>query len=224
MTKTMFTLQILHGGKLVQGDHVTYVNGEESISTVDSDLMSYFELMYIMKDIGYPNNPLVYYKLPNSDMNIGLVTLTSNTEIVNMFNVHAGRTLIEIFVHTPDFVNGKVVTNEIRNEVEDDGIFMNEVTIPNGLVDVFSDFDSEWKPYDDVQIDSDKEGLSGMEESSTGGEEEIDKDGGIIDIGDKELGDNDVVVKKERWVILILVVKRRVIMIEVMDNIAKLSH
>ncbi|GFY96732.1 hypothetical protein Acr_11g0010380 [Actinidia rufa] len=52
MAKTMFTLQILHGGKFIQGEQVTYVNGEEYISTVDSDFMSYFELMDIMKDAG----------------------------------------------------------------------------------------------------------------------------------------------------------------------------
>ncbi|GFY95517.1 hypothetical protein Acr_10g0009020 [Actinidia rufa] len=78
MTKTMFALQILYGGKFVQGEQVTYVNGEEYISTVDSDFMPYFELMDIMKDIGYPNHPIVYYKLPNSDMNTDLVKLTSD--------------------------------------------------------------------------------------------------------------------------------------------------
>ncbi|XP_057475949.1 uncharacterized protein LOC130763949 [Actinidia eriantha] len=125
-------------------------------SMVYSDSMSYFELMDIMKKIGYPNNPVVYYKLLNSDMNTGLVALNSDTEIVNMFNVHAGRTVIEIFVHTTDFVN----------EIEDDGIFMNE------RVSVV------WKNHD---------------------EEEVDKEGGNIGLGDKELGDN-VVVGKEREV------------------------
>ncbi|GFY82250.1 lectin protein kinase family protein [Actinidia rufa] len=149
MTKTMFTLQILHGGKLVQGEQVTYDNGNEHICTVDSDFMSYFELMDIMKDIGYPNHPVIYYKLPNFDMNTGLVELTSDVEIVHMFDVHVWSdvSVIEIFVHTPD------------------------------LVDVFSNSDSEW--HDDVQIDSDKEAFSGMEESSTGDEEEMgDKEGG----------------------------------------------
>ena len=133
MTKTMFTLQILHGGKLIQGEQVSYMNGEEYISTVDSDFMSYFELMDIMKDIGYPNHPIVYYKLPNSDMNTGLVELTSDAEIVHMFDVHAGSdvSVIEVFVHTPNLVN------------------------------VFSDSDSEW--HDDMQIDSDKEAFSGTE-------------------------------------------------------------
>ncbi|GFS30587.1 hypothetical protein Acr_00g0012770 [Actinidia rufa] len=152
MTKTMFTLQILHGGKLVQGEQVTYVNGEEYICTVDSDFMSYFELMDIMKDIGYPNHSVVYYKLPNSDMNIGLMELISDVEIVHMFDVHVGSdvSVIEVFVHTPDLVN------------------------------VFSNSNSEW--HDDVQIDSDKEAFSGMEEFSTGDEEEM---------GDKEVGDSD---------------------------------
>ena len=58
MSKTTFTLQILHDEKLVEGDQVTYVNVEESISTINSDLMPYFELMDIMKDTWYPNNQL----------------------------------------------------------------------------------------------------------------------------------------------------------------------
>ena len=62
--------------ELVQGEQVTYVNGEEYIYTVDSDFMSYFELMDIIKNIGYPNHPIVYYKLPNYDMNTSLVELT----------------------------------------------------------------------------------------------------------------------------------------------------
>ncbi|GFS35459.1 hypothetical protein Acr_00g0039930 [Actinidia rufa] len=105
MTKTMFTLQILHGGKFVQGEQVTYVN----------------------------------------------VKLTSDAEIVHMFDAHdeSDMYLIEVFVHTPD------------------------------LVDACGTSDSEW--HDDVQIDSDKEAFSGMEESSTDDEEEL---------GDKEVGDN----------------------------------
>ena len=50
----MFTLQILYDGKLIQGDQVTYMNGEEYISTVGFDFMSYFEFMDIMKDVWYP--------------------------------------------------------------------------------------------------------------------------------------------------------------------------
>ncbi|GFY96753.1 hypothetical protein Acr_11g0010590 [Actinidia rufa] len=137
MTKTMFTLQILHGENFVQGEQVTYVNGDEYISTIDSDFMSYFELIDIMKDIGYPNHPIVYYKLPNSDMNTDLVKLTSDAEIVHMMR-------------------------------------MLGVTY------------TEW--HDDMQIDSDKEAFSGMEESSTDDEEEL---------GDKEVGDN--VGDNEEW-------------------------
>ncbi|GFZ04651.1 hypothetical protein Acr_17g0002230 [Actinidia rufa] len=146
MTKTRFILQILHGGKLVQGEQITYVNGEEYICTVNSDFMSYFELMDIMKDIGYPNHPILYYRLPNSNMNTGLVKLSSDAKIVHMFDVHAKSDIfvIEVFVHTPD------------------------------LVDVFCNSDSD--SHDNVQIDSDKEAFSGMEESSTDNEEETDYD------------------------------------------------
>ena len=53
--------------------------------------MSYFKLMDLMKDIGYPNNPSVYYKLPNSYVITGLVALPYDDEIVNMFDVHVVR-------------------------------------------------------------------------------------------------------------------------------------
>ena len=63
----------------IKRDQVSYVKGEESIFTIDSDLMYYFELMDIMKDIGYLNNPIIYYNLSNSNMNTGLVALASDT-------------------------------------------------------------------------------------------------------------------------------------------------
>ncbi|GFY80528.1 isoamylase 1 [Actinidia rufa] len=76
--------------------------------------------------------------------------------------------VIEVFVHTPNWVNGDVVPNEIVVALNDD-----------------------------VQIDSDKEGFSGMEELSNDDEEGVDKGVRYVSLGDKEMCDNALVVKEK---------------------------
>ena len=101
---------------------------------------------------------------------------------------------------------------------------MGEVDISNGPVDVDNDFDRVSQPYDDVQIDFDKESFSGMDESSTDDEEEVYKEVSYVGLGDKEVGDYALVVKEKEVVVLILVIKRRMILIAMMTNIAFISH
>ena len=63
-----------------------------------------------------------------------------------------------------------------------------------------------------------------MKESSIDNEEEVNKEGENIGLGDKELGDNTMVGKEKEVGSSYLGDKRRVILIVMMTNITKLSH
>ncbi|KAG5543759.1 hypothetical protein RHGRI_016497 [Rhododendron griersonianum] len=85
------TLEIHVRGKLMRGAQVEYLGGVIAQSKVDPDFFSFYDLMTVIKECGYSqeDNISVFYRLPNTDMNNGLVALTSHDEMLNMFATHS---------------------------------------------------------------------------------------------------------------------------------------
>ncbi|XP_058218135.1 uncharacterized protein LOC131329084 [Rhododendron vialii] len=68
--------------------------------------------MTVIKEIGYSqqDNISVFYRLPNTDMNNGLVALTSHDEMLNMFATHSPGMKyfsIDIYVDCPNVVDSE---------------------------------------------------------------------------------------------------------------------
>ncbi|KAG5526236.1 hypothetical protein RHGRI_032499 [Rhododendron griersonianum] len=85
------TLEIHVRGKLLRGAQVEYLGAVIAQSKVDPDFFSFYDLMTVIKECGYSqeDNISVFYRLPNTDMNNGLVALTSHDEMLNMFATHS---------------------------------------------------------------------------------------------------------------------------------------
>ncbi|KAI8538109.1 hypothetical protein RHMOL_Rhmol09G0076800 [Rhododendron molle] len=106
------TLEIHVGGKLVRGAQVEYLGGFVAQSKVDLDFFSFYDLMTVIKECGYSqeDNISVFYRLPNTDMNNGLVALTSHDEMLNMFATHSPGMKyfsIHMYVDCPNVVNSE---------------------------------------------------------------------------------------------------------------------
>ncbi|KAH7849629.1 hypothetical protein Vadar_020628 [Vaccinium darrowii] len=116
MVEFTFSLDIHVGGKIVEGLPVKYLNGVVASSKVDPNIFNFVELLATIRDCGYgvEDNITLFYKLPNSDMNTGLVPLRSQADLVNMFAVNSGSVVTKIFVDYPN--------EEDENDDEDPGL------------------------------------------------------------------------------------------------------
>ncbi|KAI8536952.1 hypothetical protein RHMOL_Rhmol10G0296900 [Rhododendron molle] len=99
MSKSLFVLQVHHGGYFV-GSPKTYLGGKfDCITNVDSDLMSYFEVLGLMKELGIElENANMYHKMPDCDLDGGLREIKTDRDVVDMFAIHSGRSTIAVYV------------------------------------------------------------------------------------------------------------------------------
>ncbi|XP_058217318.1 uncharacterized protein LOC131328387 [Rhododendron vialii] len=109
------TLLMRVGGRLVRGLQSEYLNGVIAETKVDPDSFSFYELIDIIRQMGYgltdsngvTEQVTVYYKLPMHNMNDGLVNLTSYYDILEMFAVHSSGKkymVIDLYVDCPNVV------------------------------------------------------------------------------------------------------------------------
>ncbi|KAG5549516.1 hypothetical protein RHGRI_014746 [Rhododendron griersonianum] len=109
------TLLMRVAGKLVRGSQFEYLNGVIAETKVDPYSFTFYDLMDIIREIGYgltesngvTEHISVFYRLPMHDMNDGLVNLTSHDDMVQMFAVHScGKkyTFIDVYVDCPNAV------------------------------------------------------------------------------------------------------------------------
>nr|GEU42608.1 hypothetical protein [Tanacetum cinerariifolium] len=83
-----FTLKINHGGTLTSPPNVRYRGGKANRSDdVDADSFSAIEVQTMVKDFGYVNKDLqFYYKIPNSNLDIGPKPLNYDKDVMKMCN------------------------------------------------------------------------------------------------------------------------------------------
>nr|GEX72494.1 transposase, MuDR [Tanacetum cinerariifolium] len=83
-----FTLKINHGGTLTSPPNVRYRGGKANwFDDVDADSFSAIEVQTMGKDLGYVSKDLqFYYKIPNSNLDIGLKPLSCDKDVMEMCN------------------------------------------------------------------------------------------------------------------------------------------
>ncbi|KAG5531892.1 hypothetical protein RHGRI_026488 [Rhododendron griersonianum] len=105
------TLEIHVRGKLLRGAQVEYLGGFVAQSKVDPDFFSFYDLMTVIKEChSQEDNISVFYRLSNTDMNNGLVALTSHDEMLNMFATHSPGMKyfsIDMYVDCPNVVDSE---------------------------------------------------------------------------------------------------------------------
>ncbi|KAG5540566.1 hypothetical protein RHGRI_020696 [Rhododendron griersonianum] len=103
MSDAMFMFEVHHGGYFENVPTKKYSMGKvEFIRNVDKDLMSYFELISMIKDLGYLENCNIYHKLPDCDLDGGLRELKTDAEVWDMFAIHNDRETISIYVENAE--------------------------------------------------------------------------------------------------------------------------
>ncbi|KAG5544989.1 hypothetical protein RHGRI_017446 [Rhododendron griersonianum] len=132
------------GGRLVRGLQSEYLNGVIAETKVDPYSFSFYELMDIIRQMGYgltdsngvTEHVTVYYKLQMPDINDGLVNLTSHYDMLEMFAVHSSGKkymVIDLYVDCPSVVE----SDEDREpEVEVIGRDSNTAADPSSLTEL----------------------------------------------------------------------------------------
>ncbi|KAG5533218.1 hypothetical protein RHGRI_027431 [Rhododendron griersonianum] len=131
MADSVFVLEVHHGGYFV-GLPKLYLSGKvDFIRNVDSDLMSYFEVLDLVKGLGCnPEICNIYHKMPDSDFDGGLRDIKADTDVVDMFAIHKGRGIISVYVE-----------NEEDSESDKDGSECSERSVNLSDIEYFADGD-----------------------------------------------------------------------------------
>ncbi|KAI8566916.1 hypothetical protein RHMOL_Rhmol02G0079600 [Rhododendron molle] len=95
MTDPRFVFEVHNGAKI------------DFVRDVDKDLMSYFEMVHMMKDLGYSENCNIYHKLPDCDLDGGLRDIKTDGDVVDMFAIHNDKETISIYVVNPVVEEGE---------------------------------------------------------------------------------------------------------------------
>ncbi|KAI8531764.1 hypothetical protein RHMOL_Rhmol11G0161000 [Rhododendron molle] len=95
MTDPRFVFEVHNGAKI------------DFVKDVDKDLMSYFDMVHMMKDLGYSENCNIYHKLPDCDLDGGLRDIKTDGDVVDMFAIHNDKETISIYVVNPVVEEGE---------------------------------------------------------------------------------------------------------------------
>ncbi|GJY90366.1 mutator type transposase [Tanacetum coccineum] len=115
---TAFTLKINHGGTLTSPLNVRYRGGKANwFEDVDADSFSAIEVQTMVKDLGYVNKDLqFYYKIPNSNLDIGLKPLSCEKDVMKMCDYVSKCKVMDVFVihpiSEPQLVSNPGIDNE----------------------------------------------------------------------------------------------------------------
>lgn len=168
MADTYFTLKIHHRGYFDNVPEKGYLGGMvQYIKDIDSDRMSYFEMVDIIRDLGEPDTCKMYHLLPDADLDGGLRELTSDNDVSDMFAIHNGRPIITIYVESPIITISTEVNCVIDVEEDDDeseGERINDMSTDR---ESFSDGDLEYFADGDIFYDGIEE-LSGHDDNTYG--------------------------------------------------------
>ncbi|KAL3506930.1 hypothetical protein ACH5RR_032312 [Cinchona calisaya] len=113
----MHTFEIHYDGQFVHQPELNYVGGKiEYFNDVDPDLMSYFEVLDCLKEIGIDIEIPVYYMVPNFDSEHGHRLINSDKIVVEMFEVNMNHKVIAIYSGEDANDNNHVDANGINND------------------------------------------------------------------------------------------------------------
>ncbi|XP_012851465.1 PREDICTED: uncharacterized protein LOC105971162 [Erythranthe guttata] len=99
MSSKLFTLRLNYGGNFSNMDF-EYVGGMVSmVADVDPDLMSYFEMLGIIKELQLSATTVIWYNLPNEN---GLNLLDSDSGVLQMFKKYSDVKVFQVDLFLQD--------------------------------------------------------------------------------------------------------------------------
>ncbi|KAF7133360.1 hypothetical protein RHSIM_Rhsim09G0083700 [Rhododendron simsii] len=197
-------LVFYHGGYISEGPPKKYVGGKVVPVTIDPDLLSYFDLKSILKEFECPDVCEMYQKAPTQTMDDGLMAVTSDKTMLEMFEMHKDNNsnVIDVYVHNPMMEHKKPsgeeesgLTKADHSGQIDDLIDLDDLVapddiakldqgiIPTGPVDEDDESDKEWDRGDD----------SGDENGDSRDSSDDDSFSGFVDSDEDDLEDDEEV-------------------------------
>ncbi|KAF7136514.1 hypothetical protein RHSIM_Rhsim08G0179400 [Rhododendron simsii] len=100
MADPKHTFKVHHGGQFTDMPlGKMYLGGKvDFINDIDPDLMSYFEMVIIIKELGCAENAIMYHCLPDCDLDGGLREINTDIAVSDMFAIHEEIGTIAIYV------------------------------------------------------------------------------------------------------------------------------
>ncbi|KAL3538278.1 hypothetical protein ACH5RR_001644 [Cinchona calisaya] len=112
----MHTLEIHYDGQFVHQPEFNYVGGKIAyFNDVDPDLISYFEVLDCLKEIGVDVEIPIYYMVPNFDLEHGRRLFNFDKIVLEMFEVNMNHKVIAIYSGEAANNNNHVDVNGINN-------------------------------------------------------------------------------------------------------------
>ena len=124
MDDVTFDLEIHVGGCFVEEPTIQYVGGSVRLLTeIDPDKLSYFEIRDLCHLVGAPKEHSRYkYLIPNGDLQHDLRDIETDTDVVNMTNLHKAWYAEKIIIYTDIDVEPLAVEYPDAGEVADGGV------------------------------------------------------------------------------------------------------
>ncbi|KAK2973851.1 hypothetical protein RJ640_003259 [Escallonia rubra] len=93
------SLKIHHGGYFTGVPNMEWKGGVvDVLDGMDVDLMSYWELVGIIGDLGLPSSSLMYYQVPGLDFRSGLRLITDDNGVMSMLEYYKSTDMVPFYV------------------------------------------------------------------------------------------------------------------------------
>ncbi|KAK2999810.1 hypothetical protein RJ639_024260 [Escallonia herrerae] len=97
------SLKIHHGGYFTGVPNMEWKGGVvDVLDGMDVDLMSYWELVGIIGDLGLPSSSLMYYQVPGLDFRSGLRLITDDNGVMSMLEYYKSTDMVPLYVERVD--------------------------------------------------------------------------------------------------------------------------
>jgi hypothetical protein len=153
--------RVHYGGRFDRRYKCTYVGGQIGLyeESYDLDCLSFFEIETMARKFGYQPGDLVYYRIPERELDDGLVLLPSDEDVVRMAEVLLGHTLVVLY--TVSFADANADAKVGANEGKDVAKSGNEEMRMKVINDLYwqalmSDDDDAWDGADEPEAGTSK--------------------------------------------------------------------
>ncbi|XP_048502570.1 uncharacterized protein LOC104903051 [Beta vulgaris subsp. vulgaris] len=123
MDGDVINIKIHHGGNFSKDGVLTYVGGQVSFyRNCDVDRLSYFELVGMVKEIGFSEGDKLYYTIPSYCLETGIDEIHNDQSVERLLKFRKPNMFIDIYIQHVDQhgISGKTKVGEASEDVNMD--------------------------------------------------------------------------------------------------------
>ena len=92
-------LKVHHGGAFSKEGIFSYIGGQTTVyRNCDTDRMSYFDLLHMLKEVGCVNGEQIFYRMPGRSLDVGLDEIRDDNSVLRMLTFATPNDLLEIYI------------------------------------------------------------------------------------------------------------------------------